>query len=242
MANTFHVDHFRSPKNLAFIVYALVGLQVIAFAVGIIASLSYLIEPDWSFTLDDGTSSPVFLMFIGLSTILRIGAFILTIVFFLIWVHRAYSNLSPLKARNIEFSPGWAVGWWFIPFANLVKAYQVMRELWTASDPDLDERLDFMPAGSSSNSVLGFWWGTYLVGNVILRISDKQFDAATSQYKTAILLYLIGSSVLIVSAALLIILVSDITNRQLQRKAKLETIGYGNELPPPPPTFASEMA
>ena len=47
----------------------------------------------------------------------------------LMWVHRAYRNLPALGARDMAYSPGWAVGWWFIPFLNLVRPYQVVREI-----------------------------------------------------------------------------------------------------------------
>ena len=169
MANTFHVDHFRSPKNLALIVYVFIGLQIFAYALGIFAALSYLNDPDWAVSYADNIFGRMFLLLVGISDLLRIAAFVLSIVVFMFWVHRAYSNLSPLKARNLEFSPGWAVGWWFIPFANLVKSFQVMRELWTASDPEINLDLDFTPRRSSGTSVLGFWWGTYLFGNFVLR-------------------------------------------------------------------------
>jgi Domain of unknown function (DUF4328) len=36
--------------------------------------------------------------------------FVLTGIVFLMWIHRAYSNLPALGARNLETSPGWAVG------------------------------------------------------------------------------------------------------------------------------------
>jgi Domain of unknown function (DUF4328) len=46
------------------------------------------------------------------------------------WMHRAYRNLPALRAQALRWSPGWAAGGWFIPFANLVIPFQVMRELW----------------------------------------------------------------------------------------------------------------
>ncbi|QYO65100.1 DUF4328 domain-containing protein [Leptolyngbya sp. 7M] len=48
---------------------------------------------------------------------------IATIVLFLVWLYRAHKNLFSLKPTHLDFSPGWAVGWWFIPFLNLVRPY-----------------------------------------------------------------------------------------------------------------------
>lgn len=240
MANTFYVDQFRSPQTLAYVVYVLLGLQIIAFGMGIISALAYLASPDWSLPLDNGESTPVFTIFLGLSAMLRIGALLFTIVLFLVWEYRAFSNLSPLKARNLEFSPGWAVGWWFIPFANLLKPFQAVKELWRESDPDFDEDLGFMATGQASEAIFGFWWGTWIIGNIILRISDSLFDGPNANLKTAVYLYLVGSAVASVAAILLILIIRDITNRQIERNARLESSGIRAAEPPPPPLFRSE--
>jgi hypothetical protein len=240
MANTFHINHFRSPKSLSYIVYGLVAVQIFAFVVGVITSLGVLVSPDWIIDLDDGESTPVFVFFLGLSALLRIGALIFTIIFFLIWEYRAYSNLSPLKARNLEHSPGWAVGWWFIPFANLVKPFQVMKEIWVESDPDYSEDLGFLSSNSSAPAIFGFWWGLWIVGNIVLRISDSQFDKATTNFTMPAYLYLVGSSAAIIAAALLILIVKDITERQIQRNRRLESSGFWTNEPPPPPIFGRE--
>jgi hypothetical protein len=66
---------------------------------------------------------------------LQAVAYIVASILFLIWFHRAYKNLRPLGAVNLTYSPGWAVGGFFVPFLNLVRPFQVMREIWKASDP-----------------------------------------------------------------------------------------------------------
>src|SRR5438105_10172089 len=48
---------------------------------------------------------------------------IATIVVWLIWQYRTHANLRALGAGNLRFAPGWVVGWWFIPFANVVFPY-----------------------------------------------------------------------------------------------------------------------
>jgi hypothetical protein len=241
MANTFYESHFRSLKNLAYIVYALLAVQTLAFVLGVVTSLALLISPDWSLDLDGEESMPVFMIFLGFTALLRIGALLLTIVFLLIWEHRAYSNLSPLKATNLEHSPGWAVGWWFIPFANLLKPFQVMKEIWRESDPAYDEQLGFLPSATSAPAIFGLWWATWILGNIALRISDRQFDQVTSDYSTAAYLYLVGSVVSIIAAVSLVFIVKDITSRQSERNARLEMSGAVGTAPPPPPTFGNNF-
>lgn len=58
---------------------------------------------------------------------------VLNIVLFFFWLHRAASNTEALGAKGLESSPGWTVGWFFVPVANLVMPYRAMREVWQAS-------------------------------------------------------------------------------------------------------------
>ncbi len=73
---------------------------------------------------------------------------------FLMWLFRTYKNLEPLGSENIRFTPGWSVGWWFIPFANLVMPFKAVRGVWSESDPATvgDEELPFR--NSSVGTVL----------------------------------------------------------------------------------------
>jgi hypothetical protein len=57
------------------------------------------------------------------------------IIAFSMWTHRVYRNLSALGARDLRCTPGWAVGWLFIPLANLVVPYFVFAEIWRNSIP-----------------------------------------------------------------------------------------------------------
>ncbi len=49
------------------------------------------------------------------------------------WIYRANCNARALGASGMAFSPRAAVGWYFVPVANLWKPYQAMKEIWQAS-------------------------------------------------------------------------------------------------------------
>ena len=57
----------------------------------------------------------------------------LTVVIFCIWIVRANKNVRALGANGLRFTPGWAVGFFFIPIVSLWKPYQAMKDLWRAS-------------------------------------------------------------------------------------------------------------
>ena len=64
-------------------------------------------------------------------------AYLITVILFLMWVHRSHKNLKALGADETKFSPRSAVLWWFVPFMNLFKPEQVVKEIWEWSvSPD----------------------------------------------------------------------------------------------------------
>src|SRR5262245_62496938 len=70
------------------------------------------------------------LMHGGVAAVFNLLVLIATIIVFLIWEHRANSNLRPLGVPRPEFSSRWAVGSWFVPFLNLVVRFQIVRFIW----------------------------------------------------------------------------------------------------------------
>lgn len=234
MANTFRNDTYRSAKSLSYIVIALFAGIAVCSAFYIIMSIVMLAFPDASIPLDDGTSLNAGFVLVGLVAILEILLRVAVIVFFLIWEYRSFNNLSALKARNLEYSPGWAVGWWFIPFANLVKPFQVIRELWNESDPDFDEETGFLHTSPGTPGIIGFWWAAFLISGFIGRIADKMVDVSgePSQYFPVALL--VGSLFQLAALILIILIVKGVTKRQGQRFDKIAATGH---FVPPPPNF-----
>jgi hypothetical protein len=49
------------------------------------------------------------------------------------WMHRCYRNLPALGATGLHWSPVWAAAAWFIPLADLVIPFLIVRELSTRS-------------------------------------------------------------------------------------------------------------
>jgi len=69
-------------------------------------------------------------LFIGLGLL---GIQLTTSILFLMWIYRANSNARQLGAQGMKFSPGWSVGFYFIPILWFWKPYQAMKEIWQAS-------------------------------------------------------------------------------------------------------------
>lgn len=178
-------------------------------------------------------------MFVSLGPYVRI----LTIIVFLVWVYRAYKNLSALKVRGLEHTPGWAVAFFIIPFVNLVKPFFVMREIWHGSDPENEDNNRDTRARQGTPEILGGWWAVliaaiftgYITG--ILAGNDKIPE--NTFYPAALVL----SELLRFGAAVLIILIiKEISRRQEARYQKMPGLSSRSAaFPPPPPAFDEKI-
>jgi hypothetical protein len=104
---------------------------------------------------------------VGLLGLLLSGVSLFTYVVFLVWTHTAAKNIRSFGHDGFEFTPGWAVGWWFIPVMNWFKPFQALREIWQASDPDAIGGGYGSWRGSAVPGTFGVWWGTYLLAGVV---------------------------------------------------------------------------
>ncbi|HXF57452.1 MAG TPA: DUF4328 domain-containing protein [Actinomycetota bacterium] len=92
----------------------------------------------------------------------------------LLWQHRAHANLWALGVPGLRFSPGWAVGWWFVPLANLVMPYLAVRELRrasTARSPRAPTEDAPWPSprgpGPRGFPLVPLWWGAWVGSNAL---------------------------------------------------------------------------
>ncbi|HEX8163778.1 MAG TPA: DUF4328 domain-containing protein [Pyrinomonadaceae bacterium] len=189
--------------------------------------------------LEDGGGLGDLLM--GLAGLTEVLVFIATVVAFLMWLHRAYKNLHAFGVRT-EMSPGWAVGNWFIPFLNLVRPYQSVKELWIKSDPGVDFTHGFARAGAGvgSTALVGFWWFLWILANFASRAYNRldrvEFDLGRSE-----IVDWAGeaSSILTLAAAVLAAMVVRTIDRMQAEKSRQQGLNLWPAPPPPPEHFGN---
>jgi hypothetical protein len=140
-------------------------------------------------------------------------------VAFCLWIYRAHANLGPLGARWLRFSPGWAVGWFFVPVFLLWRPYQVMREIWQASDPAGAPGEDWRWREGRTAPLVGWWWFCFLLMAVLNRAARATSNPATADYPGGMeLAWSIAAILAMVAAALVTIaLVNAVEKRQTER-------------------------
>lgn len=114
----------------------------------------------------DAEASDTRQMIVG---IVSIGVAITSFIVFLVWIHRSNYNARQLGATDMEITPGWSVGWFFIPIANLWKPYQAMQEIWRGSHSPTNFQ------AARAGGIVSLWWGLWLMssflGRVVFRLS-----------------------------------------------------------------------
>jgi len=106
---------------------------------------------------------------VAILAVLLVVTLISNVVIVGMWIYRASANAHTLS-DEMTISPGWAVGWYFIPIALLFKPYQAMREIWMASHFRGNWH------GEPNPPILAAWWGLWIVVNIIDNVSYRLGD------------------------------------------------------------------
>jgi Domain of unknown function (DUF4328) len=208
---------FRDPTTLTrwlkILLWVGIALTVISLASGLM-ELKLLSDLAAGITLAPGVadSSDLRQRVIGG---VRFVEIVTVIVIFAMWIYRANYNARQLGAAGMEFTPGWSVGWFFIPIANLWKPYQAMKEIWKASAAPA--HWNDQPRGV----ILPWWWGFFLFSNVLNQAALRLALRAETlpQITAASTMSVVADAVDIVSSLIALVLVIQIYRMQMAHRA-----------------------
>ncbi len=159
----------------------------------------------WGWDLWNGSGPPDELLLV-LTLVL-----VITAILVLMWTHRANFNAHQLGVADMRFTPGWAVGWYFIPIAWFWKPYQVMREIWQASGS---------PASweQEGRSSLAWWWGLWIWSFGVRVVYVTRYATGTVTAEEAIV-HPSGKSIFVAigSALLLLQIIEKVHQMQMGR-------------------------
>ena len=97
---------------------------------------------------------------VGVSAMGMLLAMVAAFVLVGCWIYRANANAHSFS-DYMSISPGGAVGWYFVPIANLFKPFQAMKETWLASHYSGNWHSEPVP------SSVNWWWGLWLATNML---------------------------------------------------------------------------
>ena len=135
-------------------------------------------------------------------------------VLIIIWMVRAMNNNEMLGRVNPRLSPGWGIGGWFIPLANLVIPALIFQDLWRGSDPT---RARNDPARRTGGLVAAYWTA-HVISSARFLSEGSEDDARNFDdirtFRTHDRIALVGMVATIAAAILGIQVIRRIANRQ----------------------------
>jgi uncharacterized protein DUF4328 len=237
-------EPFVSAHTRAMVVVALFVAYIVVTISAIAANIMQVTLPTMVIAAAEGdqeqfTLADLIQFLVALATLF---VFISLVIAFLVWLHRSVKNLPALGTpkSKVEHTPGWAVGFFFIPVAHLFLPYRVLKETWAKSDPSVSTEDGFMMAPPSTTpSLLVGWEITWVAWNVLSNISWRLESRASGMQGVIVVIDIISDLFGIICAVFAITVVRGIDRRQTER-ARLVT--YSPNIPPPPPIFRPPYA
>ncbi|MFE7747622.1 DUF4328 domain-containing protein [Streptomyces sp. NPDC057428] len=145
-------------------------------------------------------------------------ALLATAIVFIIWFRRVRLNAEVFDAGLQPMRPGWAIGAWFVPIANMWLPRRVAGGIWTASAQTNTD-------GSwrkVSNAPLNLWWTLYLVSVLAGWGASKNYSATeyVDDLSDAVTLIMAADVLDIAAAVMAIVFVRKLTRMQGERAAR----------------------
>ncbi|MGE5624613.1 MAG: DUF4328 domain-containing protein [Bacillota bacterium] len=145
----------------------------------------------------------------GLSLVLMGGMALIELVMnlavavlFLRLLYKAVQKAQGFATPFTYVSPGWAVGYWFIPLMNLYRPFEVVKALFKACA----EQAGGKP--TAGEQLLGAWWAMFLLSNIVgFMVARMDTDMNSAAGITVYAEYTLGCNLLFIAAAALFWLV-----------------------------------
>ncbi|HLV79922.1 MAG TPA: DUF4328 domain-containing protein [Chthonomonadaceae bacterium] len=154
-------------------------------------------------------------------TMLMGPCYLATVAVFADWIYRADRRLHALEVKFLKYTPGWAVGYFFIPILNLLCPYYVVSELWRASDPE--DRQGIGWRAQKAPRLLRAWWGCWLLFHVwqwVVVLLSTHVRTADQLGKVTVCDIFVRI-IWIVTASLAIAVVAGVDGRQERRAGRM---------------------
>lgn len=142
-------------------------------------------------------------------------------VLFLVWVYAVASNADWFSARSVPTSPAWAVGYFFVPILWYYKPYQAVRDIWKASDPQVDLAQDSTAWRAAPNSLIVMWWWTLWIAANTLGVGITIYAAMLGDTRTGEMGAFLSDALSVASCLSAIVLIRSLTRRQEDKHRRM---------------------
>ncbi len=164
----------RSLNGLALLITFAMAMLIASIVVGsVVETIASSMYPEFTNPNADVTDETEMSfvhgsMGLGLvAALANIGLIVMVCMF----LYRANANLR-VRGAELEHTPGWCAGWWFVPFMNLFKPYQCTKEIYQQSALSSSSSLR-QPFQEDGTGLLNIWWTCWLIGSFLGRLETR---------------------------------------------------------------------
>ncbi len=123
---------------------------------------------------------------------------ILTFIALAFWLWRSVDNADEAGA-HMNYGPGWAIGWWLIPLANLWKPFDMLCELYSASQAPQAWSVEKRPG------LVILWWLVHIAAIVLAMVVRFAVMSGTVDISTpSACMYTVGAIRLVLLLAIIL--------------------------------------
>ena len=154
-------------------IYISFGLHSILLIIGIIFSFAELDLLERLLNVEFYTEAEIDEVDfrVGLVGILQFITYLGTIIAFLLWFYRSYSNVKQLKSTNTNYDKNMTVWGFIIPIYNLFVPYKIMNEINDSYVQVMEE--NELKTRERGKWLIICWWVLYIIsatmGQIVLR-------------------------------------------------------------------------
>jgi hypothetical protein len=208
---TWSSPGYRSARTRARWAQMLVGIAAALFVVASIAGIYELSLVDRA--IEASTTEPAYFGFHRLIDYLNWSTIMVMIVSgiaVLAWLSRTVEIVPPLRGGTPRRSPREAIGWWFVPLADFIVPYQVVR--------DVHRRLATPTRRGGDGAILA-WWLLFVVGGLVSRAAGVAMNGATTidAARTFEVIQVAANIATAVGGLLLVRVIGEIETRATER-------------------------
>lgn len=162
----------------------------------------------------------------------RLACLVVTAIAFLAWLYQARVNVRALGARRLRYERSWTLLGFLVPVLNVFRPYQVMREIWQASDPEVENAFAWKTAPVPP--LLRCWWALFVGWAALLTLtglSELGAGANLAKIQLSVGLQLLTDLIAGLAASLTCFVVLRLSETQ-QRKHDLQRLGEADTSDP----------
>jgi hypothetical protein len=167
---------------------AKLGLWIVqaSDAAAIVTGLFYgfylqTLAPDANVTELDLVPSEIAYTVSGLA---QLVAFVVCAVLFIRWFRVVYENTATISGAETAHKPSWTLWGFVVPFLNLIRPQQLMREAWTACENAWAHDPSHAIGLLRPTDPVNLWWGFFLATNIVSNAAGRLAWDATSAADT----------------------------------------------------------